>query len=200
MPQRNTRLSEAEISRILEIYKNTGSVVKTRKLTGHGHKAISKYLKEAGIVLNGHKKGNGGDPRKITDEELIAESKYMTRVEIAKKHGMNLCNVDRKLKRLGISCKSGVGLGSSHSHYMERCITNDVEYDRNIDLFEVIKKYNGICAICGRPVDVTDKGPGYIKKDYPTIDHIIPLSKGGTHTWGNVQLAHMICNSIKRDR
>ena len=36
--------------------------------------------------------------------------------------------------------------------------------------------------------------------DYPTIDHIKPISKGGTHTWDNVQLAHFHCNSIKSDK
>ena len=34
---------------------------------------------------------------------------------------------------------------------------------------------------------------------HPTIDHIIPMSKGGGHVWDNVQVAHAICNSIKRD-
>lgn len=35
--------------------------------------------------------------------------------------------------------------------------------------------------------------------DYPSIDHVIPISKGGTHTWDNVRLAHHHCNSIKKD-
>ena len=34
---------------------------------------------------------------------------------------------------------------------------------------------------------------------YPTLDHIIPLAKGGTHTWNNVQCACAMCNSEKRD-
>ena len=33
-----------------------------------------------------------------------------------------------------------------------------------------------------------------------TIDHIIPISKGGSHTMGNVRLVHMGCNSKKSDR
>jgi 5-methylcytosine-specific restriction endonuclease McrA len=31
----------------------------------------------------------------------------------------------------------------------------------------------------------------------PTIDHIIPMAKGGGHIWDNVQVAHAICNSTK---
>jgi 5-methylcytosine-specific restriction endonuclease McrA len=33
-----------------------------------------------------------------------------------------------------------------------------------------------------------------------TLDHIIPLSKGGTHTWDNVRPAHRRCNELKGDR
>ena len=33
--------------------------------------------------------------------------------------------------------------------------------------------------------------------NYPSIDHVIPVSKGGTHTWDNVKLAHRHCNTMK---
>lgn len=32
--------------------------------------------------------------------------------------------------------------------------------------------------------------------DYPTIDHVIPLSKGGSHTWDNVKVACGECNCV----
>ena len=32
-----------------------------------------------------------------------------------------------------------------------------------------------------------------------TLDHIAPLSKGGSHTWDNVQLLCRKCNTFKRD-
>ena len=35
---------------------------------------------------------------------------------------------------------------------------------------------------------------------YPSIDHVKPISKGGLHEWGNVQLAHFSCNSKKGDK
>ena len=34
----------------------------------------------------------------------------------------------------------------------------------------------------------------------PSIDHIVPLSKGGTHELSNVQLAHYSCNLSKHNR
>jgi 5-methylcytosine-specific restriction endonuclease McrA len=33
----------------------------------------------------------------------------------------------------------------------------------------------------------------------PVLDHILPLAQGGTHEPTNVQCAHFMCNSIKRD-
>lgn len=33
--------------------------------------------------------------------------------------------------------------------------------------------------------------------NYPTIEHIIPISNGGVHSWDNVKLAHFRCNCKK---
>jgi len=77
--------------------------------------------------------------------------------------------------------------------------------DYNISLAKIIEKDHGICQLCGEPVDAEDyhqeaDGNFIAGNKYPSIDHIIPVSKGGTHTWGNVQLAHKDCNSIKHNR
>lgn len=53
----------------------------------------------------------------------------------------------------------------------------------------VYAKSNGKCAICGKPV----------KFKKMTVDHKIPLSKGGTNDISNLQLAHLICNRAKTD-
>ena len=50
------------------------------------------------------------------------------------------------------------------------------------------------CGICGENIDSTIKP----KDKYSlTVDHIIPVSKGGNHILDNLQLAHMICNAYK---
>lgn len=53
------------------------------------------------------------------------------------------------------------------------------------------------CAICTEPVDFSLKRPERLS---PSIDHIIPVSRGGTNTPENLQLAHLTCNIRKRNR
>ena len=75
-------------------------------------------------------------------------------------------------------------------------IKNGGTYDNSISLQKLVKRDHGLCAICGKPVDMK-ADPN--SNEYGSIDHITPLAKGGTHTWNNVQLTHRICNSIKSD-
>lgn len=77
-----------------------------------------------------------------------------------------------------------------------------IDYD--ITLPKLMKRDNNICKICGQvcnsdDYDVDKEGNFITGGTYPSIDHIIPVSKGGTHTWDNVQLAHFKCNSDKSD-
>jgi 5-methylcytosine-specific restriction endonuclease McrA len=67
----------------------------------------------------------------------------------------------------------------------------------HIEAHDIYERDAWRCGICGRPVDGTRKFP---HPGSPTIDHIEPLSLGGTHTRGNVQLAHFRCNVKKGNR
>lgn len=55
----------------------------------------------------------------------------------------------------------------------------------------------GTCGICTEQVDLSLPANDRMA---PTIDHIVPLSRGGTDTRANVQLAHRSCNARKCDR
>lgn len=55
-----------------------------------------------------------------------------------------------------------------------------------------------VCALCGKPVDFSLKSPHPLSA---TVDHIIPVAKGGHPSdIDNLQLAHRCCNRAKSDK
>jgi hypothetical protein len=67
----------------------------------------------------------------------------------------------------------------------------------NIDPIKVFESVDYKCQICGCQTDPDLRG--LPEHRAPQLDHIIPLAKGGTHTWGNVQCACRECNIAKSD-
>lgn len=61
---------------------------------------------------------------------------------------------------------------------------------------EIYQRDNWQCQICGDKVDVDADPEG---TDYPSLDHIVPISQGGEHSRRNVQLTHRSCNTDKAD-
>jgi hypothetical protein len=76
--------------------------------------------------------------------------------------------------------------------------------DWDITLDKLIRRDKNICHICGGQCDSKDfdiiDGAFIVGSNYPSIDHVFPVSGGGTHRWGNVKLAHHHCNTVKRDK
>ena len=70
-------------------------------------------------------------------------------------------------------------------------------FGRNITLRRLIERDGIKCAICGRK---TNMQAHYLSDDYPSVDHIVPVSHGGTHSWTNVRVAHRGCNSVRSDK
>lgn len=59
---------------------------------------------------------------------------------------------------------------------------------------EIFERDGWCCRICGEMIDRRTKWP---HPRSPTVDHIIPLSRGGTDLRTNVQTAHARCNLRK---
>jgi 5-methylcytosine-specific restriction endonuclease McrA len=61
---------------------------------------------------------------------------------------------------------------------------------------DVFDFFNWTCIVCDEEIDKTLEYPD---KMSATLEHIVPLSKGGTHTWDNVAPSHLLCNGRKGD-
>ena len=62
----------------------------------------------------------------------------------------------------------------------------------------IILAQQDVCALCGKPVDKTLPFPDPFSA---TVDHIIPVAKGGhPSALDNLQLAHLICNQVKSSK
>lgn len=59
-----------------------------------------------------------------------------------------------------------------------------------IDRWVIWDRDEGVCGICGKTADSDDWH----------LDHITPLSKGGSHTFDNVQVSHPLCNIRKGNK
>ena len=64
-------------------------------------------------------------------------------------------------------------------------------------LSDMMVDQGGRCFYCGIAMDMSHPRN---KPASCTIDHIVPLSKGGTHEIQNIRLACKSCNSSKGDK
>jgi len=67
----------------------------------------------------------------------------------------------------------------------------------HIDLDALYERDSGVCQLCYQVVDRALRWPLPLSE---SVDHVVPLARGGGHTWANVQLAHLSCNMKKGAR
>lgn len=63
-----------------------------------------------------------------------------------------------------------------------------------IDKRSVYEFYGYICIVCQDHIDPALAWPDPMSA---SLEHVVPLSEGGTHTWDNVAPAHLLCNTKK---
>lgn len=65
-------------------------------------------------------------------------------------------------------------------------IIKNIEYNKQ--KLELLKKQDGLCAMCGDKIDGSEKAE---------IDHIVAKAYGGTDKKNNLQLVHLTCHQQK---
>ena len=68
-----------------------------------------------------------------------------------------------------------------------RALIRKAKHVERVSLDIIYQRDYGLCSLCHTKV----------RREDASLDHIIPLSKGGDHTYQNCALAHMRCNSSK---
>lgn len=64
----------------------------------------------------------------------------------------------------------------------------------DIDHLTVFERDGWICQLCWTPIDPLIRFPDLRAA---SVDHVIPITCGGTHTYLNVQASHRYCNEAK---
>lgn len=64
------------------------------------------------------------------------------------------------------------------------------QFIEHVDVYVLFSRDEGKCGICGLDVPLEEV----------SVDHIIPISKGGEHSYANVQISHLRCNVLKSNR
>ena len=148
--------------------------------------------------------------QKILNKEkrVKAEKIRIKKMLISKQVGFNFCKCGALLP-LGVrtceNCKHDHKKAHAHRKEIKRRLKlRCVERDNDITLEKLYERDNGVCYLCGRLCNWNDykviNGAFIVGKTYPTIEHVIPISRGGSDTWNNTRLACLYCNSKKSDK
>lgn len=207
-------LLDVDIDAIEREYLAGASTYELGEKYGVSHQTISKWMKQ-----RGHSRGNGFSNKSDEFKQWVAElhgSSFTVVNYENRRHVTIQCNICGHTFTRQARKSTSIRCPICYEHYMlenppkhrhhgksgnslKRARKYGATIERGITLKKVFDRDDGICQICGCICDWSDTTPSSIGPKYPTIDHIIALANGGSHTWDNVQLAHHICNSKKRD-
>lgn len=88
------------------------------------------------------------------------------------------------------------GVDWRDKNHRRRATMAGVDAER-IESRAILDRDKWVCQLCRDPIPRAASWPDPLS---PSLDHVIPISKGGTHTVANLQAAHLSCNCKKGDR
>ena len=91
-------------------------------------------------------------------------------------------------------CRDGARKHYDNTKKRNRYIKAWTPESKTITLRKLYERDNGVCWLCGKQCDYDADSNS---NNYPSIDHVIPIARGGKDEWNNIRLAHRLCNSFK---
>lgn len=104
----------------------------------------------------------------------------------------------RYLVQLEVARQRGNGLYAAATEYVDGQYRG-ANYRKGL-LIYLVERDGDRCAICHRRVDITLKSGTRGSRRGPSVDHIIPRSKGGSDDPVNLRLTHWGCNQKRGNR
>lgn len=102
-----------------------------------------------------------------------------------------LPGASKAAKRYHPDCKAA----ARRAHYRRKNVLRQgVGRAISLRIGELGERDHWRCGLCGQQVVQSLSG---VNPEGPTVDHILPISRGGLDEWDNVQLAHRRCNTLK---
>jgi 5-methylcytosine-specific restriction endonuclease McrA len=95
-------------------------------------------------------------------------------------------------------CKSQQERRQNRAHRIKRKAAARAVTVESVDPIKVFERDRWRCRLCGVKTPKAQRGT--YASTAPELDHIIPLSKGGEHSYRNTQCACRRCNGAKADR
>jgi len=79
---------------------------------------------------------------------------------------------------------------ANREHGHRRRVLQRNGFVERVYLAVLVERDKGRCGVCSKPVPVKQR----------SIDHILPVSKGGAHSYANTRLTHLRCNVLRNNR
>ncbi len=133
-----------------------------------------------------------GEKQRLRAKNYLVKNREKRR-EYAKQY--YVLNSEKVLEHNKQYHKNHRELRRSYEHN-RKAVKFGIDSERFHDI-EIFKRDNWVCGICGERVDRNLVHPHPYSKN---LDHIIPISKGGSHTRMNTQCSHRVCNIKKYNK
>jgi 5-methylcytosine-specific restriction endonuclease McrA len=83
------------------------------------------------------------------------------------------------------------------AYHRRRALKKGASTGNPVLFSEIAERDGWRCHLCG---DRVKRGLAWPHPQSASLDHVIPLSRGGLHDPVNVRLAHLVCNVAKGNR